>query len=62
MTEFTRPTDGITSETAADLAQRIHDREITSREVTQAYLDRINDTNETLNSVSYTHLKLPTKA
>lgn len=50
MTEFTRPTDGITSETAADLAQRIHDREVTSREVTQAYLDRISDTNETLNS------------
>ena len=50
MTEFTRPHDGTTSETAADLAQRIHNREITSREVTQAYLDRISETNETLNS------------
>ncbi|WP_306516528.1 amidase family protein, partial [Corynebacterium sp.] len=50
MTEFTRPTSGVISETAAELAQRIHNREITSREVTQAYLDRINETNETLNS------------
>ncbi|MEY8209862.1 Asp-tRNA(Asn)/Glu-tRNA(Gln) amidotransferase subunit GatA [Corynebacterium sp. MNWGS58] len=50
MTEFTRPTSGLTSETAAELARRIHNREITSREVTQAHLDRISETNETLNS------------
>lgn len=50
MTDFTRPTSGLTSETAAELARRIHNREITSREVTQAHLDRISETNETLNS------------
>ena len=33
----------LTSMTAADLAQKIHARELSSEEVTQAHLDRIAD-------------------
>lgn len=50
MTTFTTPTEGLTSLTAAELADKIHSREVTSREVAQAHLDRIAETNEELNS------------
>lgn len=50
MTTFTTPAEGLTSLTAAELADKIHSREVTSREVTQAHLDRIAETNEELNS------------
>src|SRR5699024_4468047 len=39
------PSDGLTSLTAAELAEKIHSREVTSREVVQAHLDRIAATN-----------------
>ena len=41
MTSYTLPDSGLTSLTAAELAEKIHSREVTSREVTQAHLDRI---------------------
>ncbi|MGP5560061.1 Asp-tRNA(Asn)/Glu-tRNA(Gln) amidotransferase subunit GatA [Corynebacterium casei] len=44
------PSEGLTSLTAAELAEKIHSREVTSREVVQAHLDRIAETNEALNS------------
>ena len=50
MSNLTVPAEGLTSLTAAELAEKIHSREITSREVTQAFLDRIAETNEGLNS------------
>ena len=50
MSNLTVPAEGLTSLTAAELAEKIHAREITSREVTQAFLDRIAETNEELNS------------
>lgn len=50
MSNLTVPAEGLTSLTAAELAEKIHSREITSREVTQAFLDRIAETNEELNS------------
>ena len=50
MSNLTVPAEGLISLTAAELAERIHSREITSREVTQAFLDRIAETNEELNS------------
>ena len=50
MSNLTVPAEGLTSLTAAELAEKIHAREITSREVTQAFLDRIAATNEELNS------------
>ena len=53
MTNYIVPTEGILSLTAAELAQKIHSRELTSREVTQAFLDRIAETNEELNSFLY---------
>ena len=51
MSTFIAPTEGITSLTAAELAEKIHSRELTSREVTQAFLDRIAETNGELNSL-----------
>lgn len=50
MSNLTVPAEGLTSLTAAELAEKIHSREITPREVTQAFLDRIAETNEELNS------------
>ena len=50
MSNLTVPAEGLTSLTAAELAEKIHAREITSREVTQAFLDRIAATTEELNS------------
>ena len=50
MSNLTVPAEGLISLTAAELAEKIHSREITSREVTQAFLDRIAETNEELNS------------
>ena len=50
MTAFTTSAEGLTSLTAAELADKIHSREVTSREATQAHLDRIAETNEELNS------------
>ena len=41
MAQFIAPAEGLTSLTAAELAEKIHSREVTSREVTQAFLDRI---------------------
>ncbi|WP_018295752.1 Asp-tRNA(Asn)/Glu-tRNA(Gln) amidotransferase subunit GatA [Corynebacterium lubricantis] len=48
MTEYTTPTSGLTSLSAAELAEKIHSGEVTSREVTQAHLDRIAETDEVL--------------
>lgn len=48
MTDYTTPTEGLTSLTAAELAEKIHARDITSREVTQAHLDRIAEIDETI--------------
>ncbi len=48
MTEYTVPTSGITSLSAAELAEKIHAGEITSREATQAHLDRIAETDDHL--------------
>ena len=42
MSNLTVPAEGLTSLTAAELAEKIHAREITSREVTQAFLDRLS--------------------
>lgn len=59
MTEPQRLTVGertdsdLTTWTAAELAEKIHSREISSAEVTQAHLDRIEATNEKLNSFLY---------
>ena len=50
MTNVVVPAEGLTSLTAAELADKIHAREVTSREVTQAFLDRIAETNPELNS------------
>ena len=44
------PAEGLTSLSAAELAEKIHSREVTSREVVQAHLDRIAETNDALNS------------
>ncbi|QGU07134.1 Glutamyl-tRNA(Gln) amidotransferase subunit A [Corynebacterium occultum] len=41
---------GLISLSAAELAQKIHSREITSREVVQAHLDRIAETEDKLHS------------
>ncbi|WP_394280542.1 Asp-tRNA(Asn)/Glu-tRNA(Gln) amidotransferase subunit GatA [Corynebacterium sp.] len=48
MTEYTVPTSGITSFSASELAEKIHAGEITSREATQAHLDRITETDDHL--------------
>ncbi len=50
MTDYTVPESGLTSLTAAELAGKIHAREVSSREVTQAHLDRIAETNSELNA------------
>ncbi|MDY5839917.1 MAG: Asp-tRNA(Asn)/Glu-tRNA(Gln) amidotransferase subunit GatA [Corynebacterium camporealensis] len=50
MSNFVAPAEGVLSLTAAELADKIHSRELTSREVTQAFLDRIAETNGELNS------------
>lgn len=43
-TTYTTPESGLTSLSAAELAEKIHSREVTSREVVQAHLDRIAET------------------
>lgn len=50
MTTFIRPDSGLTSLSAAELAAKIHSREVTSREVTQAHLERIDATEDTLHA------------
>lgn len=50
MTTYTLPDAGLTSLTAAELAEKIHSGEVTSREVTQAHLDRIAETDGELNA------------
>lgn len=50
MSTYTVPTEGLTSLTAAELADKIHSREVTSREVVEAFLERIAATNDALNS------------
>lgn len=47
---LTTPTSGLTSLTAAELAEKIHSQEVSSVEVTQAHLDRIEETNDELNA------------
>ena len=46
MTEYTIPAEGLTSLPAHVLAEKIQAGEVTSREVTQAFLDRIAETDE----------------
>ncbi|WP_165242904.1 Asp-tRNA(Asn)/Glu-tRNA(Gln) amidotransferase subunit GatA [Corynebacterium lizhenjunii] len=53
MATFIAPEQGITSLTAAELAQKIHSRELTSREVTEAFLERIAQTDGELNAFLY---------
>lgn len=53
MATFIAPTEGVLSMTAAELAEKIHSRELTSREVTQAFLDRIAETDGELNAFLY---------
>ena len=48
MTEYTIPAEGLTSLPAHVLAEKIQAGEVTSREVTQAFLDRIAETDETI--------------
>ena len=48
MTEYTIPAEGLTSLSAHVLAEKIQAGEVTSREVTQAFLDRIAETDETI--------------
>ncbi|MHC9574881.1 Asp-tRNA(Asn)/Glu-tRNA(Gln) amidotransferase subunit GatA [Corynebacterium diphtheriae] len=50
MKKYLVPDSGFTSLSAAELAEKIHSREVTSREVTQAHLDRINDVDGTLHA------------
>ncbi|PAT06761.1 Asp-tRNA(Asn)/Glu-tRNA(Gln) amidotransferase GatCAB subunit A [Corynebacterium hadale] len=47
-TSFTMPSDGLIATPAHELARMIQAGEVTSREVTQAFLDRIAETDETL--------------
>ena len=49
-TVYTVPGEGLLALTAAELAEKIHSREVTSREVTQAFLDRIAETDGELNA------------
>ena len=44
MTEYTLPHEGLVSKPAHELARMIQAGEVTSREVTQAFLDRIAET------------------
>ena len=48
MTTYTLPTEGLTSLPAHVLAEKIQAGEVTSREVTQAFLDRISETDAEL--------------
>ena len=48
MTEYTIPAEGLTSLPAHVLAEKIQAGEVTSREVTQAFLDRIAETDDTI--------------
>ena len=50
MTTYTVPETGLTSLTAAELAQKIHSREVTSREVVLAHRDRISETDGEINA------------
>ncbi|MEJ4099873.1 Asp-tRNA(Asn)/Glu-tRNA(Gln) amidotransferase subunit GatA [Corynebacterium mastitidis] len=50
MTTYTKPEEGLTALSAAELAGKIHAREVTSREVTQAHLDRIEATDAALHA------------
>ena len=53
MTKHIVPESGLTSLTAAELAEKIHSREVTSREVVQAHLDRIAEVDGELNAFLY---------
>lgn len=53
MTKHIVPESGLTSLTAAELAEKIHSREVTSREVVQAHLDRIAEIDGDLNAFLY---------
>lgn len=53
MTKHIVPESGLTSLTAAELAEKIHSREVTSREVVQAHLDRIAEVDGDLNAFLY---------
>jgi aspartyl-tRNA(Asn)/glutamyl-tRNA(Gln) amidotransferase subunit A len=53
MTKHIVPDSGLTSLTAAELAEKIHSREVTSREVVQAHLDRIAEIDGDLNAFLY---------
>lgn len=48
MTDYTLPTEGLTAKPAHELARMIQAGEVTSREVTQAFLDRIAETDAEL--------------
>ncbi|KQB86393.1 Asp-tRNA(Asn)/Glu-tRNA(Gln) amidotransferase subunit GatA [Corynebacterium lowii] len=50
MTTYIKPEEGLTSLSAAELAAKIHAGEVSSREVTQAHLDRIAETDEALHA------------
>ncbi|MFI5505305.1 aspartyl/glutamyl-tRNA amidotransferase subunit A [Corynebacterium kutscheri] len=50
MSTYLVPETGLTSLSAVELAEKIHSREVSSREVTQAHLDRIAETDGTLHS------------
>lgn len=50
MTQYTVPSEGLVSLTAAELASKIHSGEVSSREVTQAHLDRIEQTDSALHA------------
>ena len=54
----------LTRLTAAELAKKLNDREVSAVEATEAHLDRIRavdgDVQAFLAAVSYTHLTLPT--
>lgn len=50
MTTYIKPEEGLTALSAAELAGKIHAREVTSREVTQAHLDRIEATDAALHA------------
>ncbi|CCI83383.1 Asp-tRNA(Asn)/Glu-tRNA(Gln) amidotransferase subunit GatA [Corynebacterium otitidis] len=47
---FVQDGSGLTGATAAELAEKIHAKEVSSKEVTQAFLDRIEETNVELNT------------
>ncbi|MBC3186231.1 Asp-tRNA(Asn)/Glu-tRNA(Gln) amidotransferase subunit GatA [Corynebacterium sp. zg-331] len=50
MTTYIKPEDGLTSLSAVELAAKIHSREVSSREVTEAHLDRIESTDAALHA------------